>query len=144
LATGRGEKIQALEFFSCFRGMAFLLVHPGFGISTPWAYQQLARFPSAVNGEPGRAMRLIKFLRSGELAHAAREFYNALEAPALHKFPLLGMFQNLMRDNGALGALMSGSGSTTFALLPDEASARELEQKVQTKFGPVWTFVAGI
>ena len=48
LATGRGEKIQPLDFFPALRGRAFLLIHPGFGISTPWAYQALARFPGRV------------------------------------------------------------------------------------------------
>ena len=55
LATGRGERIQALEFFPALRGAVFLLIHPGFGIPTPWAYQHLARFPAALNGQPGRA-----------------------------------------------------------------------------------------
>ena len=44
LATGRGEKIQPLEDFPALRGKAFLLIHPGFGILTAWAYQALARF----------------------------------------------------------------------------------------------------
>ena len=55
LATGRGEKIQLLEPFPALRGKAFFLAHPGFGISTPWAYQNLARFPDALNGQAGRA-----------------------------------------------------------------------------------------
>ena len=46
LATGRGEKIQPLDLFPALRGKAFLLIHPGFGISTPWAYQE----PRAVSG----------------------------------------------------------------------------------------------
>ncbi len=58
LATGRGEKIQPLEPFPAMRGKALLLIHPGFGISTPWAYQNLARFPEALNGKTGRAKRL--------------------------------------------------------------------------------------
>ena len=45
------------------------------------------------------------------------EFYNSLEAPALEKFPVLELFQEFLRANGALAALMSGSGSTTFALV---------------------------
>ena len=59
LATGRGEKIQPLENFPALNGRAFLLIHPGFGISTPWAYQNLARFPAALNGKAGRAQKLI-------------------------------------------------------------------------------------
>ena len=144
LATGRGEKIQPLESFALLRGRAFLLIHPGFGISTPWAYQQLTRFPAALNGQPGRAARFIKILRSDDLAAAAAEFYNSLEAPALHKFPLLEMFQSFLREHGAAGSLMSGSGSTTFALVSDPHAAHELEEEVKRKFGPVWTYVAEI
>ncbi|HUB87600.1 MAG TPA: 4-(cytidine 5'-diphospho)-2-C-methyl-D-erythritol kinase, partial [Verrucomicrobiae bacterium] len=59
LATGRGEKIQPLEKFPALDGKAFLLIHPGFGISTPWAYQNLVRFPAALNGQKGRAAELI-------------------------------------------------------------------------------------
>jgi 4-diphosphocytidyl-2C-methyl-D-erythritol kinase len=39
---------------------------------------------------------------------------------------------------------MSGSGSTTLAVLPDESAARELEAKVQAKFGPCWTAVVPV
>src|SRR5271154_6808354 len=39
LATGRGEKIVPCPPFPALRGAVFLLVHPGFGISTAWAYQ---------------------------------------------------------------------------------------------------------
>jgi 4-diphosphocytidyl-2-C-methyl-D-erythritol kinase len=139
LATGRGERVESLEPFRCLRGRAFLLIHPGFGISTPWAYQQLAHFPAVLNGQPGRAARLIKRLQSGDLIRAAGEFYNALERPALHKFPLLELLQDFVRANGALGALMSGSGSTTFGLAEDLNAARALDEKVRHKFGQLWT-----
>src|ERR1044071_7135812 len=46
LATGRGEQIQPLNAFPALRGTVFLLVHPGFGIATAWAYENLARFRS--------------------------------------------------------------------------------------------------
>jgi 4-diphosphocytidyl-2-C-methyl-D-erythritol kinase len=58
LATGRGEKVQSLDPFAALAGHAFLLIHPGFGISTPWAYQNLGRFPNALHGTPGRAQKL--------------------------------------------------------------------------------------
>src|SRR5579863_5081244 len=89
LAAGRGEKITALDSFPALHGAVFLLIHPGFGISTPWAYQNLARFPAALNGRPGRALDLVKLLQTTDLARAREKFYNALEAPALEKFPLL-------------------------------------------------------
>ena len=144
LATGRGECIEPLTFFPTLRGAAFLLIHPGFGIATAWAYQELARFPATLNGVPGRARRLVALLQAGDLAAAGREFYNSLEAPALEKFPLLALFQEFLRAQGADATLMSGSGSTTFAIFRRESVAREVEEKFRAKFGRGWTAVVAI
>ena len=143
LATGRGERIQPLASFPALRGAAFVLIHPGFGIATAWAYQQLARFPLALNGRPGWAQRLISLLQSADLAAAGAEFYNSLEAPALEKYPLLALFQEFLRANGAAATLMSGSGSTTFAVVPGQAAGEELVEKFKARFSPTnWTAVA--
>jgi 4-diphosphocytidyl-2-C-methyl-D-erythritol kinase len=145
LATGRGEKLAPCPPFPALQGAVFLLVHPGFGISTAWAYQNLARFPEALNGKPGRAQRLVRLLETAGLAAAGAGFYNSLEAPALEKYPLLAIFQEFLRNQGAAAALMSGSGSTTFALAGTKAEAEELEKKVKAKFGATcWTAVVPV
>ncbi|HUD46391.1 MAG TPA: 4-(cytidine 5'-diphospho)-2-C-methyl-D-erythritol kinase [Candidatus Baltobacteraceae bacterium] len=139
LATGRGEVITPLSFFPALSGTYMVLVHPGFGISTPWAYEQLAKFPAGAHGTPGRAQCLISLLQT-DLPAAAREFYNSLELPALRKYPLLEMFQEDFRQNGALSVLMSGSGSTTFALAESKPVAENLLEKLKAKFGAnLWT-----
>ncbi len=135
LATGRGERIQPLDFFPALRDAAFLLIHPGFGIATTWAYQQLARFPDALNGRPGRARKLIELLQTASLRTAGAELYNSLEAPALKKYPLLAIFQDFLRAHGAAATLMSGSGSTTFALAENLAAAEGLAERFRAKFG---------
>jgi 4-diphosphocytidyl-2-C-methyl-D-erythritol kinase len=144
LAIGRGEKVSSLEPFRALRGAAFLLIHPGFGIATAWAYKELARFPAALNGQPGRAQELIELLNTTDLLRAGAAFYNSLEAPALEKYPLLALYQEFLRAQGAAAALMSGSGSTTFAIARDETDARQLEEQVQSKFGPCWTTVVPV
>ncbi len=145
LATGRGENIRPLDPFPALRGKSFLLIHPGFGIATPWAYQNLARFPDALNGRPGRAQKLISRLQTADLRAAAAGFYNSLEAPAFHKFPLLALFQEFLRENGALAVLMSGSGSTTFAMVENLPAGGSLMEKFKSRFGPnCWTAVVEI
>jgi len=145
LATGRGEKVQSLDSFTALRGAAFLLIHPGFGISTAWAYQNLSRFPAALNGKAGRAARLIESLRGNDLTAATREFYNSLEAPALDKYPVLALFQEFLRANGDAGTLMSGSGSTTFAIVRSPKDAETLREKFLAKFGQSnWTAVVPV
>ena len=144
LAVGRGEKVTSLAAFPALQGAAFLLIHPGFGIATAWAYKDLARFPAALNGERGRAEKLIALLNSADLAMAGAAFYNSLEAPALDKYPLLALYQEFLRANGAAAALMSGSGSTTFAIARSEADAQRLQERVKAKFGPCWTAVVPV
>jgi 4-diphosphocytidyl-2-C-methyl-D-erythritol kinase len=145
LAVGRGEQVQPLDYFPALDGKAFLLIHPGFGISTPWAYKNLARFPSALNGQNGRAQKLISLLRTGDLKTAATGFYNSLEAPAFEKFPVLKLFKEFLLTHGALAALMSGSGSTTFGICENVPAAESLVEKFKAKFGAnSWTAVVNI
>jgi 4-diphosphocytidyl-2-C-methyl-D-erythritol kinase len=140
LATGRGENIESLDNFPALQGAWLFLIHPGFGIATAWAYQQLARFPSALNGRAGRARELVGLLQSTDLRAAGAAFYNSLEAPALEKYPLLSLFQEFLRAEGADATLMSGSGSTTFALIKGQAAAERIAEQFKAKFGDKnWT-----
>jgi 4-diphosphocytidyl-2-C-methyl-D-erythritol kinase len=144
LAVGRGEVIKPLDFFPALQGLCWILVYPGFGVSTPWAYEHLAGFPAVLHGIPGRAERLISLLQT-DLAAAAPEFYNSLEAPVLRKYPLLALFQEFFREQGALATLMSGSGSTTFALAQAEGAAEIMVEKLKERFGvSTWTTVVNV
>ena len=142
LAVGRGEKVTPLPPFDVLKGRALFLHHPGFGISTAWAYQNLARFPEALNGRPGRAKEFVAAMESEPLSVALAGLYNSLETPALEKYPVLRMFQEFLRVRGAVGTLMSGSGSTTFAIFPDLELAKAAIGPFEAEFGAAgWTEV---
>ena len=141
IATGRGEKIQSLAAFPALKGTAFLLIHPGFGVATAWAYQNLARFPEALHGRPGRAENLVRLLNTFDLPTAAAEFFNSLEAPVLEKHPVLEIYQRFLLERGAVTALRSGSGSTTFGIFSSHDTAKAAEGEVRLKFGPCWSAV---
>ena len=142
LATGRGEQIEVLEPFDSLAGHSVLLIHPGFGVSTAWAYAQLAKSPELLNGAPGRARSLIERLRNEDLQTAASGFYNSLESPVLRKYPVLAEYQQFLRARFAAAVLMSGSGSSTFAVFPNESIARGAEEEFVEQFGRAcWTAV---
>jgi 4-diphosphocytidyl-2-C-methyl-D-erythritol kinase len=88
-----------------------------------------------LNGRPGRARELASTLASGDLAGGMASLYNSLEAPALDKFPVLALYKEFLLAHGAVGALMSGSGSTTFALFPDAATAHAAAGPFEEEFG---------
>jgi 4-diphosphocytidyl-2-C-methyl-D-erythritol kinase len=68
-----------------------------------------------------------------------------LEAPAFDKFPVLSLYQEFLREHGARVALMSGSGSTTFAIADNLAAADALAERFKSEFGTNgWTATVGI
>ena len=135
LATGRGEHIEPLGPFPALRGTAMLLFHPGFGVSTPWAFRELARFPEHVSGQPGRARDVARLFQVGDLTAAGEALYNGLESPVFEKYPILALYTAFYRRHGAFGALMSGSGSTTFGLFHNWATARVAAARFREEFG---------
>ena len=135
VAKGRGEIIAPVAPLAALDGKALLLVRPGFGVPTPLAYQDLARFPDAANRPLGQAAELANRLASGSLAGAADGVYNSLEAPVFDKYPLLKLLKEKASANGADAALLCGSGSTVFAICPDNATAKLLGQALEFQFG---------
>jgi len=135
VAKGRGEIIEPVAPLDALDGKSLLLVRPGFGVPTPWAYQGLAKFPQAKNRPLGQANELAKNLANGSLAEAGDAFYNSLEAPVFDKFPLLKLIKQHALANGAEAALLCGSGSTVFAICPDAATAQSLGQAIEAEFG---------
>ena len=140
IGLGRGEQITPLEPFPCLKDRGLFLIHPGFGIPTAWVYQNMSRFPESCNGRKGRAVELAAHLQSGKLEGAAAHFYNALEAPVLPKYPLLILFQEFLKAHGVIVTMMSGSGSTTFAIVEDATALKRIETVFRERFGPSpWT-----
>lgn len=130
LATGRGEEIEPVTPLDSLRGKGLLLVHPGFGVSTPWAYQALAAKPK-LYCQSGQSAEPIEQLRSGDW----QALQNNLEPGVFAKYTVLPVIKKFLADNGALGALMSGSGSTVFAITEDRPAAEALRAKYHAHFG---------
>jgi len=118
VCRGRGEIIEPVTLNEKLQG---LLVHPGFGVSTPWAYKTYAANPGA--GETGRAF--------GGFA-----LRNDLEPPTFSKYAWLPTVKAWFRGQPeVLDALMSGSGSSVFALTKSEGAAETLRARFQAEFG---------
>ena len=125
LATGRGDVIAPLEHPLPFAGRGLLLAWPGFGVDTPWTYQALA--------EAGdyQARGNLDSVLAGDCT----ALFNSLEAPVFEKFAVLPVIKDFFLSNGALGALMSGSGSTMLALAEDRPAAEALRAQYHERFG---------
>jgi 4-diphosphocytidyl-2-C-methyl-D-erythritol kinase len=141
LCRGRGERVEPV---SCKLSASVLLVNPGFGISTKWAYESWAKAAaeSQLTASPPQVSLLVRALAEDDLAGVSQCLFNSLEAPSIRKFPVLGLIKNAMIGDGARGALMSGSGATVFGLFADAHAAEISAQRVREEFGPsMWTKV---
>ena len=82
-------------------------------------------------GHEGQGATVLQSLETGEL----NGLYNSLETPVFQKHTVLPVLKNFLMENGALGALMSGSGSTMFAITENRPVAETLRAKHHEHFG---------
>lgn len=124
---GRGEIVEPARLPARFD---LLLVKPDFGVPTPWAYQRWkeSRELPAVN----HALQIFSGVR----------FVNDLERPVFEKFVLLGYLKTWLRLQPEVGvALLSGSGSTVFAVLRDGADREMVAERIRAEVDPaMWIF----
>jgi 4-diphosphocytidyl-2-C-methyl-D-erythritol kinase len=140
LCRGRGEQTEPID---CRLSAAVLLINPGFGISTKWAYESWAKAAGQLTVAPPAVSVLARALAADDLDGVSGALFNSLEAPSVGKFPVLQLLKDAMREHGAAGALMSGSGATVFGLFADAGKAEACATEIRREFGPsMWTKVA--
>lgn len=128
---GRGEIIEFVDETETPPSLPFFLYKPGFSIAASWAYGHFAEsveYPD-FQYEP-------QVLPWGDMQ-------NDLERPVFDKFPVLGDLKNwLLAREEVQAALLSGSGSTVFAVLRDGIDPCILEQDCLQRYGDGgWTWV---
>ena len=144
LATGRGEKIERLGEFPLLNGKSMAIVHAGFGVPTGWAYAQLAKHAELIAGESGRARRLADAFRAGDETGWGMLF-NAFERPVFEKYPLLGLLVEQFRSDGAMGSMLSGSGSAVFGIFEERSAAEKGLDTASRLHGPFpWSTVVDL
>jgi 4-diphosphocytidyl-2-C-methyl-D-erythritol kinase len=125
--TSRGEVMEPREFP---RGLWIFLTKPGFGVPTAGAYGAYAALPSFHK-------------RGREVSTPWGIFRNDLEPAVFPKYLLLPVIKDwlTMRADVTL-ALMSGSGSTIFAVVQSQSEGESLNTAFRQVFGErVWTSV---
>jgi 4-diphosphocytidyl-2-C-methyl-D-erythritol kinase len=126
ICRGRGEIVEPTAFGSNLR---LLLLKPEFGVPTPWAY---GRWKDSKE-YPGIDYSPQEF--------GGGRFINNLEQPVFEKFVFLARLKTWLRQQPEVAvALMSGSGSTMFAVLRDGAEVRPLVDRARAEIDPkLWT-----
>lgn len=123
---GRGEKVERLAFQA---KLPLLLMKPQFAVPTPWAYSRWS--DSAELSDVNYATQSLD----------GQTFVNDLERPVFEKYLFLAEIKMwLLRQPEVAIALLSGSGSTVFAVLRDAENAETLAGRAREELDSgLWT-----
>jgi 4-diphosphocytidyl-2-C-methyl-D-erythritol kinase len=123
---GHGEMVAPVKLN---RQFSILLLKPGFVVSTAWAYSRW-QHSREIPGVPYEAQEFADLV-----------FVNDLERPVFEKFVFLAQLKMWLLSQSEVGAaLMSGSGSTMFAVMRENADADRVAKRAKTALDPeLWT-----
>ncbi|MGB7444636.1 MAG: 4-(cytidine 5'-diphospho)-2-C-methyl-D-erythritol kinase [Coleofasciculaceae cyanobacterium] len=141
IATGRGEALDPLPGLDSL--YVVLAKYRSLSVSTPWAYQTyrsqfgktyLQDNESLASGSARvHSGSLVQAILNQDGAQIGQLLHNDLEKVVLPNHPQVAELRTAFEGTGALGAMMSGSGPTVFALCESDLQAREVQQQVRTK-----------
>lgn len=116
IATGIGERLEPYRNLTPYYAV---LIYPGIKVSTAEVYKNLDL------GLTKCKKKLTKTLLEHRAFDAALHLCNDLELVVLSRFPEIIDAKRALLEQGAFGALMSGSGSTVFGLFNNPAAAQK-------------------
>lgn len=126
ICRGRGEIVEPASLPAKFQ---LVLFKPDFGVPTPWAYGKW------------KESREIPGVDYSPQEFGGVRFANDLERPVFEKFVSLAHLKSWLRKQPEVAvALMSGSGSTVFAILREGTNGEELAARARQQIDPtLWT-----
>ncbi len=125
LSQGIGDILSPLPVLG---QIWIVLINPGISVSTAYVYKQLEldKFPC----HPGTD-KMIKAIQDNNIQHIASCLFNVMETVTIKEYPVLDEIKKYLSDNGAEGALMSGSGPTIFGIFENEDKAKAAYHKAK-------------
>ncbi|MDP4132398.1 MAG: 4-(cytidine 5'-diphospho)-2-C-methyl-D-erythritol kinase [Bacillota bacterium] len=125
LCEGVGEIITPLPDFC---GESILIVKPPFSLNTKVMYEQIDAF--GIANHP-KTDEVVEAFRQSNFKEVTSNLFNVFEPVAIAIQPIIGVIKEKLLKFGAIGALMSGSGSSVYGIFKDEASAFDAEEKLK-------------
>jgi 4-diphosphocytidyl-2-C-methyl-D-erythritol kinase len=116
--TGRGEKVAKAPLG---RPLDLVLVAPPVGLSTAEVYRHVTVPQTAEDGGA-----VLRALAAGDVEEVGRRLHNRLQAPAERLCPEVAALRHRLEELRPAGVLMSGSGSSLFALCRDPGEAQRV------------------
>ncbi|MBD1854147.1 MULTISPECIES: 4-(cytidine 5'-diphospho)-2-C-methyl-D-erythritol kinase [Leptolyngbya] len=138
LATGRGEQLAPLT--SLDHLYVVLAKYRDLPVSTPWAYKTYRqkfggtypKSPSEIEAKKARSREMLNAIAHHDFKQIGQHLYNDLELVVLPEFEKIQQLRDQFAKFNPLGTMMSGSGSTVFALAESRSQAEEIRERMRS------------
>lgn len=127
LAEGIGEKLTRI---SPMPACHIIIAKPDISVSTKTVYQNLNVNQVTHPDVDG----IVEGLERGSIEQICDLLGNVLEEVTIPLHPVVSDYKSFLRENGAVNALMSGSGPTVFGIFTDKETARKAFLKMRNEF----------
>ena len=107
-----------------------LIAKPGISVSTKFVYENLHANELRPEQHPD-IDGMMKAIKQKDLYGIADRFGNVLENVTIPAYPVIQEIKDLMLEQGAIGALMSGSGPTVFGLFTNPKAAAKAHEEMR-------------
>lgn len=133
LMEGRGENVSKFGEFPPF---SLVLASPGVFSSTKEVY---ANCQSRMTDDPAILYNMRLSLQSGDCERIAAAAVNDLALSACRLHPEIAATMDSLRECGVAHPSMTGSGSTVFGLVPNDARGHEVAALMEAKGCKAWS-----
>lgn len=127
LSEGIGERLSPLPPMPQCQ---VLIAKPGISVSTKAVYERLDTMKLEASAHPD-IDGMVDAIRRGALLEVAGKFDNVLELVTGKGYPVIAQIEQVMKDYGAINAMMSGSGPTVFGLFTSPQAAQAAYQALR-------------
>lgn len=137
LAEGIGEKLTKLQASpQCH----LVIAKPDINVSTKFVYENLRANELEKHPDIDGMLQAIK---DQDLSGITKRLENVLETVTVPAYPIIAQIKEIMCEEGAENALMSGSGPTVFGMFTDEQKAKAAADKIKQLGLAKQVFVTG-
>ena len=129
-SDGRGDVLH--PFAQMDEDVFFAIACGGEGVSTPWGYRLLDEAFNCFENYSARSTEeLGRALEYGKANDFCKNIFNIFEAPIFEHRPVARKIKETFLENGAVCALMSGSGPSVYAVFENESDAAQAAEKIK-------------
>ena len=129
LASGIGEELTPIKGLT--KDVCILVCKPDLFVSTKEVYECIDS--KDIDKRPNNKF-LIECLKNEDTRQLAENMFNVLEGGTMDKHPVIQQIKDIMTNNRALGAMMSGSGPTVFGLYENREDAVKCKAILEKQF----------